>query len=93
MNKRLVIECAKNGRILHTKGANTVIAFSKSGVFFKERLEKDDYRKQVEIALHNITGKETALAFVIEEEPSRAQSKPTRIDQFTEFFGVEVKII
>ncbi|MEI6285902.1 MAG: DNA polymerase III subunit gamma/tau [Bacillota bacterium] len=93
MNKRLVIECAKNGRILYSKGANTVIAFSKNGVFFKERLEKDDYRKQVEIALQNITGNETALAFVIEEEPLSAPPKPTRIDQFSEFFGVEVKNI
>ena len=91
MNKRLVIECAKNGRILAINGGNTVVAFAPSGNFFKERLEKDDYRKQVELALHKLTGRETTLAVIIKDDAEKPKTQPTQVEQFSEFFGVEVK--
>ncbi|MFA6075166.1 MAG: DNA polymerase III subunit gamma/tau [Negativicutes bacterium] len=93
MNKRLVIECAKNGRILNINNDNTIVAFNSGGIFFKERLEKDDYRKQVEIALQNLTGRQTSVIVIIDDHADKTEHKPTRVEQFSEFFGVEVKKI
>lgn len=93
MNKRLVIECAKTGKLQKITDNVAIVAFPKAGKFFKERLEKDDYRKQVEIALRQIVGRELALTVIIDEHAEKKVAKSSKIEQLSEFFGVEVKKI
>ena len=91
MNKRLVLECAKNAKLLAINGDNMVIAFAASDKFFKERTEKDDYRKIIESALGKVLGRvvHAVITYVVAEGVTVT---PDKFQQISEFFGKPVKI-
>ena len=89
MHKRLVEECAKYAKLEITDANSALIVFDKSHIFFKERLEKKDYRDVVERALRIVLKKDVDVLLVLEDELSEQRKKTKAIEFVSEELFIE----